>query len=129
MTLKLCGDSGLSPPDGGALGSGRSPVNGRLRRGLAAEVASNRPSSDVPTRPGADQEGSPLALAVGAELVRGYEAALARLGRRDRDAVRGRIEQQRPYRELAHELGVATSDAARAVIIRALERLLEAMSE
>lgn len=128
MTLRSPGESGLSPPDGGTLDSGCSPINARLRGALGAEVASSSRSSDVPTRPGADEEGSPLALAVGAEVVRRYEAGLARLGRRNREAVRARIERQRTYDELADELSVATSDAARAVVIRALERLLEAMS-
>jgi DNA-directed RNA polymerase specialized sigma24 family protein len=129
MTLRSRGESGLSPPDGGTLGSGRSPVGKVLHRALDVEGASGGRSSDVPTRPGAEAERSPVALAVGSEVVSRYEAGLARLGRRDREAVRGRIERQRPYDDLADDLGVATSGAARAVVIRALERLLEAMSE
>jgi hypothetical protein len=43
--------------------------------------------------------------------------------------VRGRIELQWSYTALAAPLGVQTAAAARSVVVRALERLVEAMSE
>jgi hypothetical protein len=70
-----------------------------------------------------------LDVAVGPDAVRRYEAALARLRRRDQRAVRGRIELQWSYIALAAPLGVQTAAAARSVVVRALERLVEAMTE
>src|SRR5512134_938161 len=54
---------------------------------------------------------SPLELAVGRDAARRYEAALARLGPRDRAVVRGRIELQWSYRKLAEALGMTTATA------------------
>jgi serine/threonine-protein kinase len=50
--------------------------------------------------------------------------ALARLRPRDREAVLGRIELQWRYEQLAEALGVATPQAARAVVVRAIGRLV-----
>lgn len=71
----------------------------------------------------------PLEFVLGREAVRRYEAALGRLRPRDRQAVLGRIELQWSYGELAEALGVRTAETARASVIRALGRLVEAMSE
>jgi len=65
---------------------------------------------------------------VGFEAVRRYQAALERLRPRDRELVRGRIELQRSYDDLAEALRV-TRVTARAMVARALGRLVEAMSE
>ena len=87
--------------------------------------------------PGADEEptarldersASPLELAVGGPAVRRYERAIVRLRPRDQLAVRGRIELQQAYGALAGALGVSTSAAARAVVTRALGRLVEGLS-
>jgi RNA polymerase sigma-70 factor (ECF subfamily) len=74
-------------------------------------------------------DASPLDFAVGRETVRRYEAGLVRLRPRDREAVLGRIELHWSYGELAEALGVTSADAARAVVTRALSRLVEAMGE
>jgi DNA-directed RNA polymerase specialized sigma24 family protein len=71
---------------------------------------------------------SSLDLVVGREAVRRYEVALGRLRPRDREAVLGRIELQWPYEQLAEALGVVSPAAARAAVIRAIGRLVEAMS-
>jgi hypothetical protein len=44
-------------------------------------------------------------------------------------AVLGRIELQWPYDHIAEALGLATSATARAVVIRAIGRLVEAMGQ
>jgi DNA-directed RNA polymerase specialized sigma24 family protein len=90
---------------------------------IAGQAAPGSSSASV----GADQGVSPLDLAVGREAVRDYERALARLRPRDREAVRGRIERQWSYERLAEALAVATVPAARAVVIRAIGRLVAAM--
>jgi serine/threonine-protein kinase len=79
-----------------------------------------------PVGSGTEGDESPLDRAVGREAARRYEVALAGLRRRDRDAVLGRIELGWPYGQLAEALGVATTSAARAVVIRAIGRLVEA---
>jgi hypothetical protein len=68
-----------------------------------------------------------LERAVGPEALGLYEAALARLRPAERRAVRDRIELQRPYGRLARELGLANAAEARAVVVRALGRLLSRM--
>ena len=70
---------------------------------------------------------SPLEEAVGAELLGRYDAALARLGPHEREAVVARIEMGSSYAEIAEALGKATSDAARMAVGRALLRLAEEM--
>jgi hypothetical protein len=72
---------------------------------------------------------SPPEAAVGLEAFERYEAALGRLRGRDRRAIRGRIEEQMPYAALAQALNVESADAARAVVTRALGRLVKGMSE
>ncbi len=84
--------------------------------------------SEEATQSGPGPATTPIELAVGPDAARRYEAALGRLGPRDRDVVRGRIELQWSYRKLAEALGMTTA-AARARVTRALGRLIEAMSE
>ncbi|HUL78593.1 MAG TPA: hypothetical protein VL691_15120 [Vicinamibacteria bacterium] len=84
--------------------------------------------SEEPTQAGPDFDASPLERAVGRPAVRRYEDALLRLRPRDRQIVRGRIELQQSYGTIAEALGLATAAGARAAAIRALGRLVEAMS-
>ena len=81
--------------------------------------------SEEPTQAGPGLAASPLERTVGRQAVRCYEAALLRLRPRDRRAVRGRIELQQSYGALAQALGVTTAASARAVVVRALGRLIE----
>jgi DNA-directed RNA polymerase specialized sigma24 family protein len=87
-----------------------------------------RSLSEEPTWVGPEHAASPLELAIGCLTARRYEEALLSLPPRDRRAVRGRIEQQQSYDSLAEALGLATATAARAAVVRALGRLIEAMS-
>jgi len=71
---------------------------------------------------------SPLELAIGAEALARYEAALARLSDEDRSAVIARVELGYTYPELAQMLNRRTPDAARKVVERALLRLADGMA-
>lgn len=74
-----------------------------------------------------DDRTSPLELAVGAENVARYEAALARLRAADREAIVNRLELQLSYDELAVALDKPTAQAARVAVMRAMKRLAEEM--
>jgi RNA polymerase sigma-70 factor, ECF subfamily len=76
----------------------------------------------------ADGTASPLDVAIGAEAVSRYEAALARLRPEEREAVIARIEMDGSYHDLATALGKPSADAARMAVSRALVRLAEEMS-
>jgi Protein kinase domain len=102
----------------------RPPAQSRLRRFAEQRSVTSRPGAPRSTF---TVRASPLDLAVGKEAVRRYEVALARLRPRDRDAVLGRIELQWSYEQLAEALGVATPPVARAVVVRAIGRLVEAI--
>jgi Protein kinase domain len=104
----------------------RSPAWHRLHRFAELRSVSRRLVGQASTRTG-KEDAAPLDLAVGREAVRQYEVALARLRPRDREAVLGRIELHWPYEQLAEALGVATAPVARAVVIRAIGRLVEAI--
>jgi DNA-directed RNA polymerase specialized sigma24 family protein len=106
----------------------RFPARERLRRFVELRSISDGSLGETATRTGPTLDASPLDLALGREAVRRYEVALARLRPRDRAAVLGRIELRWPYEQLAEALGVATKAAARAAVIRAIGRLIEAMS-
>jgi DNA-directed RNA polymerase specialized sigma24 family protein len=106
----------------------RSQARQQLRRFAELRSISHGLLGERPTRAEMDLEASPLEVAVGREAVRLYEFALGGLAPRDREAVLGRIELQWPYKQLAAALGTATSRAARTLVIRAVSRLLEAMS-
>lgn len=71
----------------------------------------------------ATQDPSPLELAIGAENIERYEAAVERLARDDQEAIIGRLELQYSYEELAVSLGKPSADAARMAVTRALKRL------
>jgi RNA polymerase sigma-70 factor (ECF subfamily) len=71
----------------------------------------------------AEQAGSPLEQAIGAEALERYERALARLAAADREAVIARLELGLTYAELAQALGRPSPDAARMMVARAMVRL------
>lgn len=70
---------------------------------------------------------SPLEQALGAESMRRYEAALARLSPGDREAIVARLELQYRYDELAIALDKPSANAARVAVSRAIRRLVEEM--
>lgn len=65
----------------------------------------------------------------GGDLARRYEAILTGLSERDRGAIVGRLEWGLAYSELAAELGLASADAARMAVSRALVRLTRALRD
>jgi RNA polymerase sigma-70 factor (ECF subfamily) len=71
---------------------------------------------------------SPLELAVGAEVVSRYEAALDRLRPEDREAIVARIELGLSLVEVAHALGKPSAAAAHMAVSRALVRLAQEMA-
>jgi DNA-directed RNA polymerase specialized sigma24 family protein len=119
------GDTGPRLSDGASADGLPPEWSPRRRSGDVEGVAC--PLSDEPTQAGPGVAASPLDSAVGCEAVRRYEAALATLTPRDRVVVRGRIELQWSYDELAEAIGVIRATTARAAVTRALGRLIEAM--
>jgi RNA polymerase sigma-70 factor (ECF subfamily) len=68
-------------------------------------------------------DASPLELAIGAERVERYDAALQRLTPRDRELIVARLELQQSYEDIAAAMGKPTANAARAAVVRAMYRL------
>jgi RNA polymerase sigma-70 factor, ECF subfamily len=77
----------------------------------------------------ADDAASPLETAIGRETLDRYEAALAKLKPEERDAIVSRIEFGMTYAEIATALEKSSVDAARMAVIRALDRLTDAMAK
>lgn len=71
----------------------------------------------------AASDASPLELAIGAERVERYDAALQRLRLRDRELIVARLELQQSYQDIAAAMGQPTANAARAAVVRAMYRL------
>lgn len=71
---------------------------------------------------------SPLQKAVGSETFGRYEAALATLGEREREAVIARVELGCSYQEIAALLDSPSPDAARMLVGRAIRKTAEAMA-
>jgi RNA polymerase sigma factor (sigma-70 family) len=67
--------------------------------------------------------------AVGSSLLSAYEAALGRLGAREREGVILRVEFGYSYGEIATAIGSPTANAARMTVSRALVRLAEEMED
>jgi len=88
-----------------------------MGHGPAAEIESNLPSIDP----------SPLEVAIGAETLKRYEAALERLKPEDREAIILRVELCYEYVEIAGLLGKSSPAAARVAVSRALARLAREM--
>lgn len=89
------------------------------RRGESAELHDDLPE------PGP----SALDRVIGRDMVERYDRALERLDPEDRDAVIMRIELDFSHQEIAEALGVASANAARMRVARALVRLAEGMGD
>jgi len=76
----------------------------------------------------AQHSASPLDHVVAAEEQTRYRAALERLKPRQRDAVVLRFELDCTYEEIAEELGIASTNAARMRVERGLVRLAQLMA-
>jgi RNA polymerase sigma-70 factor (ECF subfamily) len=72
---------------------------------------------------------SPVEEAIGVETWERYEAALARLPRQQQEGVIMRIELQFSHQQVADALGMASANAARMMVSRAIARLAELMEE
>jgi RNA polymerase sigma factor (sigma-70 family) len=66
---------------------------------------------------------------VGSTVMESYEAALARLAEREREAVILRVEFGYTHEEIAEALGSPSANAARMTVTRALVRLAEEMDD
>ena len=99
----------------------RQAVLNRIRNQI--RWADRRPRPAELDQEMAEQAGSPLEQAIGAEAVERYERALARLPAADREAVIARLELGLTYAELAQALGKPSPDAARMMVARAMVRL------
>jgi RNA polymerase sigma factor (sigma-70 family) len=72
---------------------------------------------------------SPLAEAIGQEMVERYEAALAELRPGEREAIIARVELGQSFEAIATALGKPSAEAARVAVHRALVRLAIKMKE
>jgi RNA polymerase sigma-70 factor (ECF subfamily) len=75
----------------------------------------------------AGQAASPLQRVEDKEEIRRYRAALFRLKPRDRQLIVMRMEEQLTYQEIGTELRMASPNAARVALIRAMGRLVSAL--
>jgi len=100
-----------------------------LRRILLNQIrdltrrAAIRPAEIALDADQASRDPSPLENAIGAERLDRYEEALEALSERDRQAVILRLEMGFTYAEIAEALGVASPNAVRMAVVRALARM------
>ena len=76
-----------------------------------------------------DEQLPRVTQAVGTPIMDSYEAALARLTERDREAVILRVEFGYSHDEIAQALACPTSNAARMTVARALVKFADEMSD
>ena len=88
-----------------------------------------RRSGRRPETTALDETAPQVQQMVGSPIVDSYEAALARLGERDREAVILRVEFGYTHGEIADALGSPSANAARMTVTRALVRLAEEMRD
>lgn len=77
----------------------------------------------------ADKVAAPEARAIAQERVERYEAALSTLPETQQEALILRLEMGFSYPEIATAVGSPSANAARMMVVRALERLTEVMDE
>jgi len=77
----------------------------------------------------ADEDRSPLEIAIGREALHRYEAALATLPEKQQEAVIMKLELEFTYEEVAAAAGFPSWNAARMAIARGLVAVAEAMNE
>ena len=105
----------------------RQAVLNRIHDGMRR--AFRRPVSVALSARVPDLRRSPLEAAIGQERVEQYEAALARLGDRDRALVIARVEMGLSYPEIAASMRRRPSaNGARMAVVRALLRLTEELA-
>jgi len=101
----------------------RQAVMNRIRNEI--RNAGRRPERQELDEALADDQRSPLEVAIGAETVQQYDDALQRLRDEDRELVVARIELGLTYSEIAAATGRGSTDAARMAVTRAIARLIE----
>lgn len=111
--------------DGAFLAYVRRIVFNQIRTEIRRAKA--RPSGEELGSEQASHDASPLEALIGGELLSRYEAALERLTPEQRAATILRIEYGLSYREIAEEMEVASPDAARMLVARALAWLARAL--
>jgi RNA polymerase sigma-70 factor (ECF subfamily) len=101
-----------------------------LRRGVLNRLQDERRKlvsrprqAEMPAHIASDDT-SPLDRLIGAENIDRYESALQRLDAADQAAIVGRFEWGYGYADLAVVLGKPTPGAARAAVLRAVNRLI-----
>ena len=75
----------------------------------------------------ADQNPSPLEMAIGKETLAKYDEAMLTLSEQHQEAVMLRVEMGFSYEEIARSLGSRSANAARMTVARALVRLAGSM--
>jgi RNA polymerase sigma-70 factor (ECF subfamily) len=106
-----------------------------LRRILINQIrdemrrAARRPGFEEADERIDDPRPSPLEELVGKESLERFEAALARLKDKEREAVILRVELGLSHQEVADALGIRTATAARMYVSRAIAKLAEQMRE
>jgi RNA polymerase sigma-70 factor (ECF subfamily) len=117
----------FSPRHEGAFqGYVRTALNNRItdiRRQYQRRGPSDPIGTAVP-----DQDWSPLDLAIGAETLARYDAALERLRPEDKELIIARIEMGLPYDEIALMFGKPSVPAVHMAVSRALVKLAEEMA-
>lgn len=104
-----------------------------LRRILVNQIkdrvrmAATRPAAESVPAELAGEGPSPLERAISREELEAYEAALQTLPGNQHEAVLLRLEMGYTHAEVAQALGLSSSDAARMLVARALDRLAEVM--
>ena len=109
--------------DGAFLGYLRMILLNRIRDEVRRATTHQAAIQIEDLAPAAGQ--TPLEAAIGAESLEIYERALAQLPPAHADAVVMRIELECTYPEIAEAMGMASANAARMMIARALVRLAE----
>jgi RNA polymerase sigma factor (sigma-70 family) len=104
----------------------RQALQNRLRDEIRRRR--RRPEPDSLDSQAPDNEPSPLQMAVGAQNLERYEAALASLRLPDRELIVLRLEMGRSYDEIALALDKPSPNAARMAVMRALMRLAEVLT-
>ena len=95
----------------------------------AGRAAASRPQADPLPEHLQDGTKSPLEELIGREWLETYDAALAQLSEDHRNAIILRFDFDYSNAELAAALGSPTPNAARMVVVRALLKLAELMTE
>ena len=116
-----CTEAGATPTEATFLARARQNVRDRLARAIRPPTSIEAP----PTAGGREPDWEPD---VGSSLLDRYDAALAHLGRADRDAIILRIELGLPWADLTTLLNKPSAPAARIAVSRALVRLAREMA-